>query len=67
MKNTAANKGTRKTAAAARRNEKMQQVNLCIQTYFNLYGHMPSLKEMIEWLGNGYRPMVAAALQVACV
>ena len=43
----------------------MQQVNLCIQTYFNLYGHMPSLKEMIEWLGNGYRPMVAAALQVA--
>ena len=54
------------TSVAAGLSEKIQTVNMCIQTYFNLYGHMPSLMEMIEWLGNSYQPVLAAALPASC-
>ena len=33
------------------KNDLMQQVRMCVQTYFNLYGSAPSEKVMREWLG----------------
>ena len=38
--------------------DKMQQVRMCIQTYFNLYGSAPSLQDMLEWLGASYEDMI---------
>ena len=33
------------------RNDQMQVVRMCIQTFFNLYGAMPGKQELLEWLG----------------
>ena len=40
------------------KNDQMQQVRMCIQTYFNLYGSAPSRQEMLEWLGASYEDMI---------
>ena len=32
-------------------NDQMQEIRMCIQTYFNLYGVLPSEQVMLEWLG----------------
>ena len=31
-----------------------QILNLCVQTYYNLYGTMPGTAELIEMLGDEY-------------
>ena len=36
------------------KNDLMQQVRMCVQTYFNLYGSAPSEQVMREWLGTSY-------------
>ena len=33
------------------KNDLMQQIRMCFQTYFNLYGSALSEQEMREWLG----------------
>ena len=33
---------------------RMQEIRMCFQTYFNMYGTMPSEYEMLEWLGTSY-------------
>ena len=38
--------------------DKMQQVRMCIQTYFNLYGIEPSRQDMLEWLGASYEAVI---------
>ena len=40
------------------KNDKMQVIRMCIQTFFNLYGAMPSKKEMLEWLGATYEDWI---------
>ena len=39
---------------------KEQIRNLCIQTYFNLYGVMPTPSELNEMLGDEDSPLQAA-------
>ena len=39
-------------------NEALQKIKMCIKTFLNLYGTMPSAQEMIEWLGNAYEKLV---------
>ena len=41
-------------------NEKTQKVKMCIKTYLNLYGVMPTTDEMESWLGESYRPVINA-------
>ena len=36
------------------KNDLMQQIRMCFQTYFNLYGSAPSEQVMREWLGISY-------------
>ena len=35
-------------------NDQMQEIRMCFQTDFNLYGTVPSEQEMLEWLGTSY-------------
>ena len=32
--------------------DQMQRIRMCIQTYFNLYGVVPDVKVLREWLGT---------------
>lgn len=36
----------------------IQTVKMCIQTYFNLFGVMPGVQDMIDWLGESYAKVV---------
>ena len=40
------------------KNDLMQQIRMCFQTYFNLYGSAPSEQEMLEWLGTSYEEKI---------
>lgn len=51
---------------AAELREKMQKINMCVQTYINLYGQMPTLQEMVEWLGISYQPLLMKVLEAQC-
>ena len=31
--------------------ENIQNTRMCMKTYFNLYGRVPSIRTMIEWTG----------------
>ena len=31
--------------------DQMQEIRMCIQTYFNLYGSVPDMQVLREWLG----------------
>ena len=33
------------------KNDQMQKIRMCIQTYFNLYGVVPDVQVIREWLG----------------
>ena len=33
------------------KNDLMQQIRMCVQTYFNLYGAAPGRQVILEWLG----------------
>ena len=32
----------------------IQKTKMCIATYFNLFGVMPSITDMVEWTGESY-------------
>ena len=32
-------------------NENIQKIRMCVQTYINLYGILPAVNEMSDWLG----------------
>ena len=32
--------------------DQMQKIRMCIQTYFNLYGAVPDVQVLREWLGT---------------
>ena len=36
------------------KSDQLQQIRMCFQTYFNLYGSVPSEQVMREWLGTSY-------------
>ena len=38
--------------------EAMQMIRMCVETFFNLYGYMPSTQDMIDWLGDTYEQAV---------
>lgn len=38
----------------ANRNDQIQEIKMCIQTYFNIYGTIPTRQVLIEWLGTSY-------------
>ena len=40
------------------KNDQMQEIRMCYQTYFNLYGAAPSKQEMLEWLGTSYKDKI---------
>ena len=35
-------------------NEMIQKIKMCIRTFFNLYGFMPTIQEMVEWTAAPY-------------
>ena len=41
-------------------NEELQKIRMCVQTFFNLYGVMPTVKELVDWLGQSYERIVPA-------
>jgi len=38
--------------------DKMQEIRMCFQTYFNLYGVVPDIQKLLEWLGASYKDMI---------
>ncbi len=40
------------------KNDQLQDIRMCFQTYFNLYGAAPSEQEMLEWLGTSYQDRI---------
>jgi hypothetical protein len=44
-------------------NDQMQDIRMCIQTYFNLYGSVPTEKALLEWLGASYEAVIPAFLE----
>ena len=38
--------------------ETIQKIKMCIKTFINLNGCMPSAQEMIDWLGSAYEQAV---------
>ena len=36
----------------------LQIINVCRQTWYNLYGEFPKTKNMIEMLGREYRELI---------
>ena len=40
------------------KSDQMQQIRMCFQTYFNLYGVAPGEHEMLEWLGTSYQEKI---------
>ncbi len=47
------------------KNNEYQKINLCIQTYYNLYGVMPDTKELTEMLGEEYASTVSQPAQAS--
>ena len=39
-------------------NEQIQKIKMCITTYFNLNGVMPSIQEMLDWLGASFKDIL---------
>lgn len=42
--------------------EMTQRIRLCIRTYFNLYGSVPSEQEMVDWLGAAYANLISKCM-----
>ena len=41
-----------------KKNDQMQEIRMCFQTYFNLYGDIPSEKVLVEWLGTSFEDRI---------
>ena len=52
-------------------NEKLrdmiQQIRMCVQTYFNLYGAAPGRQVILEWLGISDEGWISECLGQVCV
>ena len=44
-------------------NEQFQKIKMCIQTYINMFGTMPGIQEMVDWLGSSYLPALKIFMQ----
>ena len=42
---------TQKRGRLNMNNENIQKIRMCVQTYINIYGVLPSVNEMSDWLG----------------
>lgn len=42
--------------------DQMQDIRMCIQTYFNLNGTVPDAQIMREWLGTSYEEGISEYL-----
>ena len=49
------------------KSDQMQEIRMCFQTYFNLYGTSPSEQEMLEWLGISYEKQIPEYLDQLCI
>ena len=38
--------------------EDLQKITMCVQTYIQMNGTMPTAEEMIDWMGIGYKEAV---------
>ena len=47
-------RNSRQSISAAAHKEREQTIRMCVQTFFNMYGKMPRLSDMAEWLGQNY-------------
>lgn len=45
--------------------DQMQVIRMCIQTFFNLNGVMPSKQELLEWLGASYEDRIPDQMSAA--
>ena len=45
-------KSDRKGCAHMKMIDQIQRIRMCIQTYFNLYGAVPDVQVLREWLGT---------------
>ena len=39
-------------------NENILKTRMCMQTYINLYGTVPGIREMVEWTGLTYKEVL---------
>ena len=49
-----ANRNNRHDFSANTHKDREQTIRMCVQTFFNIYGKMPRLSDMAEWLGQEY-------------
>lgn len=47
--------------------DQMQEIRMCIQTYFNLHGSIPSKQVMIDWLGTSYEDQIPEFMETVFV
>ncbi len=40
------------------KNEMLQKIKMCVTTYFNLNGVMPTIQDMLDWLGASFRDVL---------
>ena len=45
-----------------KKKDQMQEIRMCIQTYFNLHGTFPTTQVMVDWLGTSYREQIPECL-----
>ena len=48
------------------KNKSIQRTRMCIQTYINLFGTTPGIREMVDWTGFTYEevlPVLMAELK----
>ena len=43
--------------------EMIQDIRMCIQTFFNLYGYFPTKQVLVEWLGASYEKEIPGLLK----
>ena len=41
-----------------KKKDQMQEIRMCIQTYINMHGTVPSAQVMEEWLGTSYEESI---------
>ena len=48
-----------------KQSDRVQDIRMWIQTYFNLYGAVPTRQILVEWLGTSYEEMIPGVLNKA--
>jgi len=48
-----------------KQSDQIQDIRMCIQTYFNLYGAFPTRQVLVEWLGISYEKEIPYLLSEA--